>query len=449
MRLRTSLLLVAALAASACAEGPLVATPAPVTTLAPPPGAFNGSVTVTLTTDRPAKLRYTLDGTDPAVATATEADAPVTLTFEESTTIRFFATDGLVSELARDAYYLRAGGPKGTASGVVVVDTVAIGMDLALVSDGDTIELAAPATRRQEIPFTISNLETGSHRLRAMADRDADGNFIPVLDLQSDAYTFEIDLDDPLRASVEGIRLHLGASLEGLCTIEGDIDVPGAAFGQSVSISALGGGAFGGLLGGGGGGDPTALLAQLQNGYQVFAREGTTEYPYAITDLEPGPYVPVPLLTSLGQGGLGLNFLANPLNPINCGAGTVHTKNFAFGEAGVSGTVTLDPTTPAEGFVYGIVAARQVSLTDGLQIVLMPVLFLGANEDGTLDGTYAGQGLRSGTFGMRVFTSLDADNNPLVAALTWAINPFASEPAHAQLRVTNADVVQDLTITLP
>lgn len=414
----------------------------PETTLDPPPGVFNGALTVTMTSDRPANIVYTLDGSDPKDSKKKiEEPSPVTLELTATTKLTFYADAGGNTEPVRQVDYIRAGGAKGTASGVIVVDTIALDRGIALFSDN--VQTTFPAvTEKTEIPFLVTGLKSGQHRLRAMADRDGDGSFVPVLDLSSSTYNFQIDLNDPFKSSVEGVRLYLGASEEGLCTLRGEITVPDAGLGESVSISALGGDAFSG------GTDPSALLGMLQNGYQVFARDGTDVYPYAITDLEPGMYIPVPLRTTFGNGGLGMNLIANILSPVQCRAGQVRTADFKFGVAGLSGTIAFTPAEPAGGIVWGMVVAKQTTLMNGIQVVLMPVLFSSADDEGTLNARYAGTGLRKGGFSLRVFTSLD-EENPLTSALSWAINPLSQVPAHATIDVGSADVVQDFILPEP
>lgn len=432
----------ATLLALAACGGPILGSGGPVTTLDPPPGPFNDVVTVTMTTEPAADVVFTTDGSDPLTSeTKQTKPSPVTLELSATTTLKFFAVDGWEEEPVREAQYIRAGGAKGTASGVIVVDTIALERGLALFADGSQTTLS-PVTEKTEIPFLVEGLGTGQHRLRAMADRDDDGNFLPVLDLASETYNFQIDLDDPFKASVEDVRLYLGASLDGLCTLQGEISVPEAALGESVSIAALGGDAFSGNT------DPTALLAQLQNGYQVFAREGTDIYPYAITDLEPGLYIPVPLRTTFGLGGIGLNLLANPFSPVNCRAGQVKTEDFSFGSVSVSGTVSFTPPEETDGVVWGLVVAKQTSLLAGLQAVLMPVLFSGPDETGARTTEYAGSGLRRGSFSMRVFTSLD-EENALTSALSWVINPLSQVPAHETISVGTTDVEQDFVLPEP
>ena len=102
--------------------------------------------------------------------------------------------------------------------------------------------------------------------------------------------------------------------------------------------------------------------------------------------------------------------------------------------------------TAPPGFVYGVVAARNSSLTEGIQAVLMPAVFAQDGMTGTYDGNYAGQALRANvTFSIRTFISTTS-MNPLTDSLAWAINPFAAQPPMVMLPVGTANVVQDITV---
>ena len=70
-----------------------------------------------------------------------------------------------------------------------------------------------------------------------------------------------------------------------------------------------------------------------------------------------------------------------PLKPAQCEAGKEVEQNFAFGPVSLSGTVTHHPATPPQGFVYGVVAARNSSFTDGIQAVLMPAYHHGVEVE--------------------------------------------------------------------
>ncbi|MBL8951464.1 MAG: hypothetical protein JNK82_11840, partial [Myxococcaceae bacterium] len=133
--------------------------------------------------------------------------------------------------------------------------------------------------------------------------------------------------------------------------------------------------------------------------------------------------------------------------PVNCVAGGEVTQDFAFGPVALSGTVTHTPATPASGFVYGVVAARHTSLTDGIQAVLMPAVFAPDGQMmGTVAGNYAGQALRpNATFAIRAFIST-ASTNPLTDSLAWVVNPFAAQPPQVNLPVGTQNVVQDLVV---
>ena len=240
---------------------------------------------------------------------------------------------------------------------------------------------------------------------------------------------------------MENLKIYLGASLAGLCTIKGTVTLPQPPFGQNLGISPLSPSLLGAA------GDPTALLAQLQNGYRVFTNNTDKDYPYVITDLKPGAYVPVPVLTGFGNGALAMNFLVNLFQTVNLAAGETGTANFKFGPVNLSGTVTFKPVAPPKGFVYGIVAAKSVSLTGGLQAVLMPTVFLPvAQPPGGLSGNYAGEGLReNANFAVRVFTSAEA-GNPLLGALQWVINPFAPQLPHLTLPTGSTNLQQDIAL---
>jgi hypothetical protein len=164
-----------------------------------------------------------------------------------------------------------------------------------------------------------------------------------------------------------------------------------------------------------------------------------------ITDLKPGQYVLSPALLGFGAGGLAMNFIANPLSPADCRAGQETQKDFAFGPVSLSGAVTYHPATPPQGVVYGVVAARNSSFTEGIQAVLMPAVFIQNGMTGDYVGNYAGQALRPNTtFAVRTFMSTSA-TNPLTDALVWVLNPFASQPPQVSVPVGTQNVVQDLT----
>lgn len=441
-------LVFAALAVS-CGGGPLPLTWTPNATLAPPvskvsppPGVFNGDIKLIFTTDRPATLYLSTDGTDPRSTTATrlQGEAPFELVIKATTTINWFASADGKDEVMHTGTWTRAGGPKGTISGVVVVGGFAVGKAIGVARNFELKELNK-ATMPTEIPFLFEGVASGTHQMVALMDRNDDGNLIPLIDFQSPQVSLQIDLNDPFKSSAEGVKLYLGASAADLCTVRGTIKLPDPMFGANLRISALSPDSF---LGGF---DPQTLLTQLQAGYQIFTNNTDTEYPYVITDLKPGRYVLSPALLGFGAGGLAMNFIANPLKTVNCAAGREETQDFAFGPVSLSGVVTHHPMTPPAGFVYGVVAARNSSFSDGIQAVLMPAVFAQDGMTGTYEGNYAGQALRSNvTFQLRAFMSTGAGMNPLTDALAWAINPFAAQPPQVTLPVGTMNVVQDMTV---
>lgn len=431
----------ALLALAACA-GPYFGTPA-VTTLTPPPGPFNDRVTLTFATDLPATIFATFDGTDPTVDSPARVSgpAPLVVPLDRHATVHFFSetADG-VREPVRSVQYVRAGGVPGTISGVVVVGSVAVGRGVALARDGDLLELGRPASP-VELPFTLTGLDSGSHRLQAFSDRNGDGEYVPFQDFTSDPLTVELDLDDPFQASAEHVRLRLGTSSDGLGTIAGTVTLANPDVGALINIAAMSPDALGQT------GDPAALLGQLTNGDRLLGDGTTGRYPYAITELQPGTYVPVPALISFGGGGLGINLLANLFRPVQLSAGETEIVDHRFGAVTLGGTVTFTPPGDVPGFAYGVVAAKAASIGEGLQAVLMPVI-LTPSEDGTLSGGYVGQGLREyANFSLRVFTNQDeAGANPLIAALTWAVNPLAGEPAMDRVRTGNGEITKDFAL---
>jgi hypothetical protein len=295
------------------------------------------------------------------------------------------------------------------------------------------------------VPFFLENLAAGRHTVRAMADRNGDGRFLPLLDLASDAFTTTLDLADPFKASAEGVRLTLGAADEGLCTIAGKVTVPGAKLGEAVRMTAFDAGAFATATS-----DPLGLLSQLMQGDQLFVGPDRTEYPYAIQNIAPGNYIVVPTLGNIGLGGAGLHLMANPLQAAQCGEGRVVEQDFAFGVSGLGGDVTI--ASSGAGFSYGIVVVKRTELGFAgvkLEAALMPVWFRTGTDPQKRTGRYQGSGFKpNGSYQLRVFEN-GGGQGPLVAALTWALNPLASDPPQATVVVGASDTTFDVDLTRP
>ncbi|MBI5542259.1 MAG: chitobiase/beta-hexosaminidase C-terminal domain-containing protein [Deltaproteobacteria bacterium] len=416
---------------------PDAAASAPVpakTTLSPPPGPFNEKVEVTLTTDKPAKLLLTTDGSDPrSSSTRREEPAPFALVLDKTTTLAFFSiTPDGAEEAMTSVMYVRAGGPKGTVSGVVIVGPTALGHEVGIAGDLQTLKLGAPL-ERGEIPFLLTDLGTGAHRLVPYSDTNDDGLYLPFLDLSGAAYGFELDLDDPFRASLEGVKLYLGTSQPGLCTLQGKVSFPVPVPNLNLSVAA-----FDPNVLMGGGADPTTLLSAFGDGYRVTTNDIDTEYPYAIFDLPPGQYLAVPALLG-ALGGLQLNLLVDLGGSRSCAQDGLATADFAFGQVELTGSVAYTPASPA-AFAYGAIVARSFSFSmqgPSAQVALMPAFLF--SDGAVLQGSFSAQALRDGqTFELRAFTSLDAASgaNPLVAAFSWALNPFAPEPPQGSFVAT-------------
>jgi hypothetical protein len=418
--------------------------PPPTVVASPPPGLFNGSVIVTLTADREATVHVGLDGDDPRTSATARLSgpSPFSLTLSKTTALRYFATAyGRDGEL-REGQWVRAGGPAGTVSGVVVVGGFVSGLDVGLAFDG-TLRSLAKATGPTELPFLYEQVDGGTHRLVAIADRDGDGELNPMSDLSSTAVTVTLDLADPLRASAEGLRLFLGSSGTGLGTLRGTIGLPRPPPLQALRISALSTASFTGP----GGTEPQALLAQLQNGDRLLTSADRTQYPYVLTDLTPGQYVPVPSLIGVGLEGTSINFVANPLRAVAVRADEEASADVAFGPVTLSGQVTMKPPAAPPGPGLAVLAAKAVSFAEGIQGVLLPVFLLpDPGSPGDVKGAYRCQALRANTLvTLRVFTG----PNPTTLAsdaLQWIMNPFSTVPGHSSVQTSANDVTHDFVV---
>lgn len=433
----------------ACGQkpGPLVIEPdaelgAPRVIADPPAGPFNGEITVTFTSERPATVYYSTNGEDPRTSSLGRVSGPSPLTLQVPATIsvKYFASvDGKDGEL-QEGTWTRAGGPKGTISGVVVVGGFAVNKEVGLFRN-TTLERLGKPTMPTEIPFLFTELRTGPQRLTAISDRNDDGQLIPFLDFQSSTTTIDLDLNDPFRAGPENVRIYLGASSSGLGTLRGTITLPKPPALQNLQMSLLDQGALSGGL------DPATLLTQLQNGYRIFTTPDQTEYPYVLTDLMPGRVNPVPSLIGFANGGIAINLLANPLQAVTILADQETIADFAFGPVTISGDLVLGAmSAPTGGFGFGIVAAKTASISQGIQAVLMPVIFMQDTTTMTSRAAYSGTSFRGNTtVSLRVFTNANGAN-PITDALTWAVNPFAAGTPHATVNTTMADAVSDITL---
>lgn len=425
---------------------PLATLPPPVTKVSPPPGPFDGEVELTFTTELPATIYVSTDGSDPTTSTKSRVEGESTLKvkIDQTSTVNYFASAGGRDEALQSGIWTRAGPAVGTISGFVVVSDFAIGKLVGVTRNAQTLMLGKP-TKPAEIPFSFTGLAEGAHRLTAILDRDGDGNLIPILDLQSLTQTVTLDFKDPYKASAENVRLYLATSPPELCTIAGTIALPNPALGQNLQIAAVSTSGFGA------GFNPQALLTQLQAGYQVFTNPTDVSYPYVITDLKPGLYVPVPLLSGFGGGGVALNFLANPLKPVDCKAGETAISDHAFGPLTLAGNATLSPaSSPTGAFVYGVVAAKNLSFSTGIQAALMPVFFGRDPATMGLSAAFGATCLRSNaTFNLRVFPSgaAGAVGNPITDAMAWVINPFSPQPPQLVVNLGTTD--QTVTVAVP
>ncbi len=453
MRLATAVLAVAVGLVGCGGPAPLVpipnaSLPPPAVKASPAPGPFNGTITVTLTSDRDDAIIYaSTNGKDPRTSSTGRitGPSPLQLTLDKTTKVKAFASSGGRDGDLFEGDWIRAGGPVGTISGVVVVGGFAAPYEIGLAMNGQANSLGKPLTPK-ELPFSYDKLQSGTYRLMALADRNGDGNFIPFIDFQSDVTTITLDLTDPFKASAEDVRIYLGASASGLGTLKGTITLPRPPQFQNLQVSVLSPSA---LSGGAGGLDPQQLLQQLQNGYRILTNQNDTTYPYVITDLQPGQYVPVPSLMGFGAGGLAVNFVANPLRPVTIKANQETEANFAFGPVTLVGGVTVKSTStllPSPPLAYGVMAAKSLSILDGIQAVMMPLLFTPDGTGGDMKSSYAGQAIRgNASVSLRVFTNA-ANAQPLTDSIQWLVNPFPAQPPHATVQTGTTDLTQDVVV---
>jgi len=412
----------------------------PEVTVSPSPGAFTDTTTLTFTSDVPATIFVSLDGSNPQTTSAgrLEGESPFTVMLKKTTTVKYFASAKGKDGALEEGTWVRVGGVPGTISGVVVVGWFAAHKKVAISrGTGALVDLGlleAPG----EIPFKFEGLGSGTYRVTAYSDRDDDGQVVPFIDFNSDTVTVTLDSADLAKASAESVRVYLGASSTGLGTLRGTVTLPNPPALQNLQISVLSPDSLTA------GFDPMVLLQQLQGGYRIFTSTTDTEYPYVMTDLKPGAVLAVPSLIGFGNGGLAINFIANPLKLAVIEADQETIQDHAFGPVNISGEVTVSaasaPSTPVS---FAIVAARAASTSNGIQAVLMPILLV-KNAEGEAKGGYAGSAIRANqTIALRVFTD---PATAVASALTWVVNPFAPEKPHATLPTRSVDATLDIEV---
>ncbi len=411
----------------------------PKVTAEPPAGLFNGEITITLKADLDATIYVSSNGNDPRTTTLgrLSGPSPFSVTINATTQLQYFASvDGKDGELT-EGLWTRAGGPKGTISGVIVVGNFAVGKQVGLSHNFNIDALGTPVAP-SEMPFMLTNLVTGTYRLFAISDRNDDGQLVPFLDYQSATTSIDIDVEDPLKAGPENVRIYLAASSTGLGTLRGTITLPKPPPLQNLQISLLDPSALTGGL------DPATLLTQLQNGYRIFTNQNDTVYPYVITDLMPGRVTPVPSLLGFASGGIALNLLANPLKQTVIVADEETIADFEFGPVTISGALALGSNSaPDGGLAFGVVAARAVTITEGIQAVLMPVIFTKDTMTNTSRANYSGTAFRANsTVTLRVFTNANGAN-PITDALGWVIG--GSMPDSTVVTQMD-DVINDISL---
>jgi len=91
---------------------------APTVTVSPPGGVYGTPQTVTLTSDKPATIYYTTDGSVPTTETPTSGPSPVSVTIASSAVLRAIAVDkhGAKSTVVTEAYTIDTEPPTVTAT---------------------------------------------------------------------------------------------------------------------------------------------------------------------------------------------------------------------------------------------------------------------------------------------------------------------------------------------
>jgi hypothetical protein len=292
-----------------------------------------------------------------------------------------------------------------------------------------------------ELPFAVTGLGSGTHQVSAFADTNGDGIYEPILDATGTTLGFTLDVTNPFQASVEGVKLYLGTSQPGLCTIEGTVSFPSPVPNQNLSVAALDPSALQGSV------DPQSLLTALQQGWRTTTDSTTTVYHYTIFNLTPGQYLPVPALTGL-SGGIELNLIADLSGMSQCPPDGTVTADFDFGDVALTGTVDYTPAS-SSAYAWGAIVARNFTLGSGGikgQVVLMPAFLVTTGT--TLQGSFGALALLDDQdFDLRAFTNLDTGataTSPLTDALTWALNPMSPLLPQATVTATAPSVTVDL-----
>jgi len=395
---------------------------APVTTVAPAVGSFNGTLAVTLTADKPATVFATLDGADPRVEgpSRLSGPSPLVVTLEATTTVRYYAASGSVDEPVQSATWVRVGGASGTIAGTVRVAAPYAGRPLLLEHDDAVVTLQESAIAG-DVPFLIEGAGTGRHRVRAVVDLDGNGA-AGGADAGSEQLTVDLDLSEPMRASAEKLVLHLGVSERAdRCAFGGVAQVAAAASGQSLGVSMIDPVAVLSSLAGGG--SANAALALLQGGDQVALRTGVTDYPWSIADLEPRSLVPLASITSLTLAGLNLHLQSQAA--ATCAAGQSKALDWSFGGAALTGRLSVPL---AAGPVAVLAARRTGGLSPGAilskESLITSVQLAPATDTARLEADWRLGGLQPSTrYQLRVFTG---QQTALTDALAWALPVAAS-----------------------
>jgi hypothetical protein len=178
-------------------------------------------------------------------------------------------------------------------------------------------------------------------------------------------------------------------------------------------------------------------------------------YPYSITGIAPGTYVPFCAYTdgsaqARGQFSAPLNILLVLMPQATINAGATATADFTYGPGSLAGVVTVNISTALpEGATPKVLVAGKTGVTKK-QLVLIPATMTRAGGSTTqYTGTFTEEALGNVNFKFKVFATADG-SDPTAAAFTWLMtgNP-KDDPTVTSVDVNGATQVTLTPVTVP
>jgi hypothetical protein len=392
---------------------------------------------VTITSNIPATIRFSTDGNDPHTSpTARELASPAKITLTGKTSLKYFArTDaGAESEVA-SADYDRV----HYASGAVVVGASKVGQTVTVAlaaggqqpGPGDSVDLVID--HEGEYPFEFDNLEDGAYQITASVQGALEMPQILQFTLS------------PAHPSATGLKLYLGAAKPGTGTLSGTVTFGKAVPSKALAVIALPSSAI--SSGGLGNLDPSSL--------NTFVALTTTDltYPYSITNIAPGSYIPLCAVAD-PSGGMNLgsgpfNALINPISTKQVAADGTATANFAYGSSTLQGNLTLQLSKALPtGTTPKVVVAARTGLLGMWELVNLPTtvaLVDGSTTEYT--GTFTVEALQdSKSFEVKVFATTDGSDP---SAMSWLFSPTSQGDKTVTTNGSTSQVDLTVSVTVP